>query len=350
MISVEELLAPLPGASPCGEDLSYDPALSDLETRLQGKPETQFAPAEEPNWRDVQKLCLELFGRTKDLRVTIALTLALLELEDLPGFAQGMTLLRGILEQYWPTLYPKLDPDDNNDPLERMNLLASIAAPEGTFGDTLRVIGRLRQAPLCKSSVAGSISLAQITEATMTPAPTAEGEAPAPSGPNPAAIQAAFRDTPAEFLETQLAAATTALGAVEGIDVFLNATIGAGNAANLEPLTAVLREMKTRVAAYAPSAAGAALGDAASAVDASPASAPPTAARGPSAPGSINSRDDVIRALDAICAFYAGSEPSSPVPAMLQQAKNLVGRGFLEILQVLTPDATPQVKLTPPGA
>lgn len=342
MISVEELLAPLPGDSPCGEDLSYDPALSDLETRLQGKPESQYGDniiaAEEPNWRDLQKSCLELFARTKDLRVSIALTLTLLRLDGLPGFTQGVTVLRGLLEQFWPALYPRLDPGDNNDPLERMNLIGSIAAPEGTFGDPLRFVSRLRQAPLCRSAVAGSFSLAQIAAAT------SPGDAPvAADAPNLPAIEAAFRDTPAEFLEAQTAAVGAALGALEAIDAFLTATVGAGNEANLDPLAAVLREMQSRLATYAPPVVGAAGAD----------GTPQTAGGGPkaaSAPGSIGSREDVIRALDAICAFYAGNEPSSPVPAMLTQAKNLVGRGFLEILQVLTPDATPQVKLTAPDA
>lgn len=339
MISVEELLAPFPGDSPCGEDLSYDPALSDLETRLQGKPESQYGDniiaAEEPNWREIQKSCLELFGRTRDLRVSIALTLALLRQEGLPGFAQGMAVLRGLLEQSWPTLYPRLDPGDNNDPLERMNLIGSIAAPEGTFGDPLQFVSRLRQAPLCHSAVAGGFSLAQIAAAT---SPGAAADAP-----NPTVIQAAFRDTPVDFLQAQAAAVSAALGAVEAIDAFLTTTVGAGNEANLEPLAIVLRELQSRLATYAPSVAGAATAD-------GTLQTAGEGSRATSAPGSIGSREDVIRALDAICAFYAGSEPSSPVPAMLTQAKNLVGRGFLEILQVLTPDATPQVKLTAPDA
>ena len=240
-ISVEELLAPLSGESPCGEDLSYDPALSDLETRVQGKAETQFAAAEEPNWRDVQKLCLDLFTRTKDLRVTMALALALLRLDGLPGFAQGTELLRGLLEQYWPGFYPRLDPEDDNDPLERMNLLSSLAAPEGTFGDAMRFIARLREVPLCQSAVAGSFSLAQMIAATSPPSGAAS------AGPDLAVIQAAFRDTPVEFLEQQFRAAESALASVEAVGAFLTATVGVGNAANLDPLAAVLRDIRARL-------------------------------------------------------------------------------------------------------
>lgn len=341
MISVEELLSPLPGEAPCGEDLSYDPALSDLETRLQGRPETQFAVAEEPNWREVHELCLRLFQRTKDLRVAIALALTLLSTEGLPGFAQGMELLRGLLERYWPTFYPHLDPADDNDPLERVNLLASVAAPEGTFGDPLRFVSRLRQVPLCRSAVAGGFSLAQLTHAAA--AASGGGDTATAGAPNPAVIQGAFRDTPAEVTEALSQAAARGLAAVQAIDAFVTTAVGAGNQPNFDTLATVLREIQAKLRLYAPTLAAAP----AAAATAGTANPLPEASAA-SVPGSIRSREDVVRMLDAICAFYFDHEPSSPVPSILTQARGLVGRNFLDILQLLTPDAIPQVKLTAP--
>ena len=93
MIDVDQLLTPLSDENPCGEDLSYDPALGELDTLMQGKPETQFSAAEEPNWKEVQKSCLALFERTKDLRVSIDLAVPLLKIDGLPGFAQSLWLL-----------------------------------------------------------------------------------------------------------------------------------------------------------------------------------------------------------------------------------------------------------------
>ena len=54
MINIEELLKPISPEKPCGEDLSYDPAMQELETLLRGKPETQFSQAEEPRWEEVR--------------------------------------------------------------------------------------------------------------------------------------------------------------------------------------------------------------------------------------------------------------------------------------------------------
>jgi type VI secretion system protein ImpA len=48
--------------------------------------------------------------------------------------------------------------------------------------------------------------------------------------------------------------------------------------------------------------------------------------------------------LDKICAYYSRYEPSSPVPLLLQRAKRLVSKDFMEILQDLTPDSVSQAQ------
>jgi type VI secretion system protein ImpA len=61
--------------------------------------------------------------------------------------------------------------------------------------------------------------------------------------------------------------------------------------------------------------------------------------------GEITSRDDVIRALDKVCAYYKRFEPSSPVPLLVQRARRLVKKEFVEIIQDLTPEALKQIEL-----
>ena len=63
------------------------------------------------------------------------------------------------------------------------------------------------------------------------------------------------------------------------------------------------------------------------------------------APGTIQTRSDVIRSLEAICAYYERSEPSSPVLPLLRRTQQLVGKSFNEILQELAPETVAQVKL-----
>ncbi len=165
MIVAEELLKPISDELPCGEDLSYDPGLQELETLARGKPETQFSAAEPPNWKELRSRCLELFDRSKDLRVAMTLAVASLELDGLPGFRESLSLVKGLLERYWTTVYPQLDPADDNDPLQRMNIVASMAMPVGTYGDSFRILERLRGMPLCDSVQMGRYSLADILRA-----------------------------------------------------------------------------------------------------------------------------------------------------------------------------------------
>ena len=132
-------------------------SLSELESMVLGKPETQFSAAEPPDWKQLRIRCLELFDRSKDLRISIVLMVALLELEGLPGFKEALLLLKGLLERFWETVYPQLDPSDDNDPLQRVNIIASMSTPVGTFGDPLRILEHLRSTPLCNSIQMGRL-------------------------------------------------------------------------------------------------------------------------------------------------------------------------------------------------
>src|SRR5260370_8517132 len=114
MIAVEELLKPISEESPCGEDLSDDASLQELETMARGKQETQFSAAEAPDWKQLQSRSLELFGRSKDLRIVMRLAVAAIELEGLPGFRESVPLVKVLLATSWPTSYPLLDPPDDH--------------------------------------------------------------------------------------------------------------------------------------------------------------------------------------------------------------------------------------------
>src|SRR5439155_25440351 len=98
------------------------------------KPEQQIGstvvPAEDPDWKVVQKQATELLARSKDLRVATQLAAALLRTGGWAGFAQGLAVLRGLSERYWDGLHPRRDPADDNDPTQRVNILMSLASPE----------------------------------------------------------------------------------------------------------------------------------------------------------------------------------------------------------------------------
>jgi type VI secretion system protein ImpA len=324
MIDVEELLKPVSEKEPCGKDLSYDPGFLALDGLIAGKPETQFSAAEEPDWKAVRDACLELFEQSKDLRVAVKLSLALVKLEGAVGLRDGLALLKGLLERYWAELYPKLDPEENNDPLERVNILSSLSTPLGTFGDPLRFLQRLRQIPLANSPRMGWFSLADIAGDKIT-LPNGQEKPIASAGQ----IKAAFRDTKADELEGSGRAISDSIALAKEIDGFLTATVGAGQAADMGALMAVLTEIQKNLAPYMPKIPGQAEVQSEHAGDGALETA--------SGSGAIQSRQDVVRVLDRICEYYARTEPSSPLPLLLRRAQRLAEMDFLQIVDELTP-------------
>lgn len=328
---LDRLLAPVSPEAPGGENLEYDPAFIALEQAARGRAEQRMGDAvvagEEPDWRRVEQTAPELLGRTKDLRVAVCLARAWIWTSGLPGLRDGLALLRGLLERYWDTLHPLLDPDDALDPTLRLNTLAALADADAT----LRAV---REAPLAEARGVGRVSLRDVQLAA---AGTAEG------GPDVAAIEAAFAGCDGEALAATTKAAEEALAHLRAIRQFLAERADAGD--TLAELTRVTRAawqiLTDHVAGPAES------GTAAPADEARPGEEAMETPRQPSSAGRedrITGRDDAVRLLERLCAYFEEHEPSSPVPLLLRRAKRLVSKNFLDIVRDLAPDGLAQVE------
>jgi type VI secretion system protein ImpA len=326
---IEALLAPVSAETPCGADLEYgDPAFTALDRAVQGKPEQQIGstivPAEEPDWKAVGRQAQALLQRTKDLRIAVHLTKSLLHTGGIPGFAVGLTFLRRLVETYWEGLHPRLDPDDANDPTMRLNILATLMAPE--------VVAVVRATPLISSRSMGRFSYKDVEAA---PADTSANG----GGTSLAAIEAAGMDAELAALEEQAAATQASLEAVRGLEATLTDLVGAGGAPTFGGLTALLQKMASFLqpilARRAPAAAGA-TGDGLGTVS----GGAPVAGFS----GQIRSREEVVKALEAISDYYARQEPSSPIPLLVDRCKRLVRMGFMDIVRELVPDGVRQIE------
>jgi type VI secretion system protein ImpA len=111
---VDALLAPVAGAAPSGADLRYLPIFDEIKAarRLAEADPTEVAP-----WRKVLELASVATARSKDLQLAIWLLEALGRVEGFRGTATGLLVVRRLLEEYWDSLYPQLDPEDP-EPLE----------------------------------------------------------------------------------------------------------------------------------------------------------------------------------------------------------------------------------------
>jgi type VI secretion system protein ImpA len=331
MVEVEQLLKPVSAEEPCGKDLSYDPGFLELEGLVAGKPETQFSAAEEPDWKAVRDASVALLGQSKDLRVAVTLCLALIKLDGAVGLRDGLALLKGMLEHYWPDLYPKLDPGENNDPVERINIVASLSTPLGTFGDPLRFVQRLREMPLANSPQLGWFSLADTTGDKIM---LANGqEKPATSA---AQIKAAFHDTKPNELESCGQAILDSIVLAKDIDRFLMETVGTAQAPDMAALTSVLNDIQKNLAPYTSKVPGQ--------MQTEGQVSDSSGSGGFAINGTIQSRQDVVRLLDQICEYYARTEPSSPLPLLLRRAQRLAEMDFLQIVDELTPAMRAQLE------
>lgn len=327
---VDRLLAEIGTEPPCGPDLRYDPAYLELDGLLQRKAE------EEPNWRDVYARSADLLGRTKDLRVALYLALALLKTEGIPGIRDGLAVVRGFLDRFWDHVHPQLDPEDNNDPLERLNIIASLSPPPESYQDPLLFKQRLREVSLCNSPQLGSFSLRDIliAEGELTPPPDSEA-----SKPDISVINAAFENTSTDELKRLAEAAGEATDHIIGIEGALRAHVDAARVPDLSGFQGILSAIRGRLESHlAKRGVAAAKGEAG---DVKPAT---ESEKEKPVSGEIRSAEDVVSALEKICQYYERNEPSSPVPLLLRRAQRLVSKSFLEIIRDLSPEAKKQIE------
>lgn len=332
MTSTDSLLQPVSSENHAGDDLSASGALFELETMVVGKPETQFSQAEEADWGAVRDKCIEMLGTSKDLRVAVILTATLLKTEGFVGFSNGLAVVRGFLENYWDAFYPRLDPEDNNDPQERVNVLNNLAAPIATSGDPLCVLATLRKVPVTNSREAGNLGLGAIL-ASRNDDPVIDGH----EAPSAAMVDGAFRDTDREKLHAASQAVTDALSHIEAIDAHFSQTVVSPVTPSLGPIAEDLRAIRSAIAPYLVEATS----DEPQMDDgrATDSNTEKTASRGGKLTGSITTREDAVRALDMIIAFYQRSEPSSPIPYLLGRVRRLVPMNFVDLIKDLTPEA-----------
>ncbi len=341
-IDIESLLTEVNVETPCGEDLSYDASFLALEEMLRTKAAGGVVAgveesAEEPNWREVRETSSELLKRSKDLRIAMYLAVSLLKLEGVHGLRDGLSLIRGLLERFWDNLYPQLDPEDDNDPLERINILQSLSPTSVSIQDPMKFKQRLAEVPLCHSVQLGNFSLRdiQIAKGEITVSDDERAKASDMS-----VIDAAFQDTSTdELLATSQAIQESIENIAEIMSVF-SERAAQGQTPDVSGFRAVLGNIQKHVQAYlAKRGHGEAVEEGAVAVG-------DKEEKGAiSLSGEIRSAQEALLALDKVCQYFDRHEPSSPVPLLLRRAQRLVSKSFLEVIKDFCPDGMSQVEI-----
>lgn len=335
---VEALLLPITDADPCGENLVYDGSFLELDQAFKG-PQSQGmvgeTEEEDPDWREVRRMALDLCGRTRDLRVLLQLTVAEMKMEGAAGLRCGLEVIRGALERYWDSVHPQLDPEDDNDPTERVNIVASLSMALGTMGDPVRFRQRLQEMALVDGGRLGRITPHDV-KVDHDPSLATGQES---SDQVRARIAGITGEIEIEALQAAFEGISEAHAAAKGIDETLTNHVGAGSAANFEDLVKDLYEAKAAVANWL-EARGAGTGEAGEEGDAAEGEEGQAGGGAPpAAPGEIRSPKDVELALQRIRQYYERYEPSSPVPVLISAAEAMISKSFIEIAEAMPPDA-----------
>ena len=326
----QDLREAIAADTPCGESLEDTALLASIEAaRLFGRSRPFDAPADlddrwkPPDWGEFVATTQEALRRSKDLRLLANLGAALLRTEGIGAYLETLPVVSHWLSNYWADTYPRLE---EGDATLRRNAL-------NCFADSMAVVDALRRLPLVSSRQHGTFSLRDIDVATGQ-TPPRDGEAP----PDESRINAAFVAMPIEELSALQQRVSGALAATREVDVAMGTHGGPDAVPDFAPLTTPLGRMGRVLRAHVAARTGSA-DEGSGAADTGSVEGGRTVAV-----GAIRSRDDAIRALDAVAEYFRRNEPSSPVPLFVDRAKRLVSKNFLEVLADVVPDALPQVR------
>lgn len=319
--SLEKLCLALSDEAPCGEDLEDTQLLASFDGyHLFG----QMSPLPaETNWREIRDQSLEALAQSKDLRLLAHFGAAQLRLGGLSGFAEVLMVAGRWFADFPQALFPRVD----EDAILRKNAL-------NAFADRMAILDALRRQPFVSNPQLGAFSLRHFDIAAGRLAAT-EADGAAPTEAQLMGVLAAAPPEQIGSLESSLGAAIEVL---QQIGDLMRTEHGYESGPDFGPLSELLKQIHKILAdelALRAASAAPAVGEAVS---------EPGGGGAVIGVGSIKSRDDAIRALDAVAAFFRKNEPSSPVPMFVERAKRLVAKDFLEVLMDIAPDGLDQAR------
>jgi type VI secretion system protein ImpA len=327
-----DLLNPIPGENPCGENLRYAPVYDKIK---EARREEDDAPQGE--WQRERKtadyaVALKLAGealatKSKDLQLAVWTTEALFKTESFSGLRSGLELIRGLIENFWENLYPEIEDGD----------VELRAAPLDWLGS--RQDGALRSLPITRKG----LNWYQYKEARAVGYETEAAEDSAKMEARTSAIaegkltgedwDAAFNATPKSFYVDLEATIDGILESTEALSVIFEEKFGE-DAPSFAPMRTTLEEIRHTVhsllqkkretepdeasAEEEPPAAEGSSEETASWQEA-PAAATQRKVRpkgGPQAPEPVD-RDDAFQRIISIANFLRREDAYSPTPYLL---------------------------------
>jgi len=221
----EDILTPIPGDNPSGANLRHVPIYDQIkEARRQEDDSPQGDWEHEiktANYKAVVQLTQDAIAtQSKDLQLAVWLAEALIYQDRLPGLSAGITLLRGLIESFWDSLYPELEDGDAEFRATPLEWFGNYFDPSKGSSPAMAV----RRIPITKSGldwfqykVSRSVPSEAEAQGNESKA-EARKAAVAEKKLTPEEFDNAFRDTPKTFYRELEAAFKMASDNVDALD------------------------------------------------------------------------------------------------------------------------------------
>lgn len=321
-----DLLAPVSEENPVGEDLSYDAERQTIEMAFESAI-SEDGGESDVNWRDIIALIEQQSARTKDIWLPVYLARAGARAKRIDTVATAAQYLGGMLESYWPTLHPQLDEygfQGRKGPCEGLTRLGEFILP-------------LRRIPLLRHPRLGEYSGADF-ERFRDNAEAEDGYG---------LFRAAIEDAGPDALAEAIAQLDAIKDGIQRADRVLVAEADGDTGANFRATYDAIDSMRRAIQQFGGGSEAAAdheTADEAPAASSGGGGAAPAPAVPGFVAGRIDSREDVLTALDAITEYYRRREPGSPVPLALRRARDWVNADFLSVLEDIAPGGMDEVR------
>jgi len=343
VIDIDALSRPISEDEPSGPNLEYA-EVAELDRFSAGTPGTidpstqELTGAEEPNWRKVAEQATTVLGKTKDLRVAAWLTHAELANRGLPGLSDGLKLIATLVENFWESVYPPLDRDEDDDPIERLNVLANLSPDPGS-ASAETMVRTLRGTVICESREVGRFTLRDLEYVLGRMSPPAGQTAPAAG-----LLAAAWKTGDPAANQERRDGIAVGLAAIQSITKLFSDH--SGQRPSLDLLQQTLRrvgEFYTQQDAEAAAENGTAEGEGEGDGEETGGGGA-TAGKTPRS-GGLASRADAVRILQQVATFLRKAEPSSPAPMFVDRAIKLLQMDFNAIVKELMPDSKDRIEM-----
>lgn len=374
MIDLALWLSPLDGENPSGEDLRNNTRFHDIERLMEPQVKVTYDDRNRPtsqvsvpaDWSVILAKAEELRPQGRDLRLLVIVARALANDEGLAGLAQGMTLIAQTIETHWETMHPSLrrNAPPRDAALRRINALLDMQnGQDGLLADlrrkvffTPRAIGPITGRDLEQGAIDERTMLLEAASGLNAKEQAGLVEAHGQLISRVRAGCAAQADQAGADMAALIDGARAAIAALDAVDAALNAKLESNGPAvpDLKRFLERLLSSVDRVSTTAV-ATPATVGEEAEpgATEAPVAVAPLQNGYAPHVPATvtydlpvgISSRDEVVKCLDLVIAFYDRTEPSSPIPHLARRVRRMVHMDFVQLMEEMAPSGLKEFRL-----